>query len=328
MNTKIKTGLFGFGTVGQGVYKIIKEANLPFEIKKICVRDTQKSREVEASLLTFDPQEILEDEEIELIVEVISDSDSAWNIVAQALQKGKAVVTANKKMVAENLEGLLRLQEQYHNPKFRFEAAVAAAIPILNLLDDYFAHEPLKSVRGILNGSSNFILSKMYAEAQPYEEALKEARQKGFAEADPTLDVSGQDARNKLSLIALLAFGKIIPPHEIPVQGIDTVSAKEIGEAKDKNQKIKQIAEIMLDENQNLNLSVTPQLISANDPLFSVDEEYNAVLLEGQFSGTQKLYGKGAGEFPTGTAVVADMLAIAAGKYYRYEKLKPELVAG
>jgi homoserine dehydrogenase len=318
MQMQQKIGLFGFGPVGQGTYKILSEDFLlPVEIAKICVKNPRKERSLDSDYFTFDKKEILQDEEINLIVEAISDADEAFSIVKEALEAGKHVVSANKKMISEHLQELLSIQKR-SGSILRYEAAVGGAIPIIRTLDAYFGHEPVMELRGVLNGSTNYILSQMQ-QGLAYEEALQQAQDKGFAEADPFLDVSGQDARNKLVIAALHAFGEVLQPADVLTTGINAISAATAEEAKKEGKRIKLVA--LLKWNQDrLEASVQPALIAADDPLYRVEGENNLLMLQGAYSGLQTLSGKGAGALPTGTAVVADIRAVLEGKGYSYAK--------
>lgn len=328
MNEKVKIGLFGFGCVGQGFYDIFLKNYLPnAEVKYICVRDKDKKRPLTEDIFTFDREIIFNDPEINLIIELISDADEAFKIVKTALLKGKKVISANKKMIAHHLPELIQLQAN-GNGTLLYEASTCGSIPIIRNLEDYFAFEEIKKVRGIFNGSSNFILSKLNKGGISYKDALTEAQDLGFAEADPLLDVGGFDALNKLCITIYHAFGVYIHPENILNFGIHNVSEADNAYATEKKWKIKQIAFASKSESGTIQAFVLPQFIESYEDLFHVDEEFNAASLETSFSGTQLLKGKGAGAHPTGSAVFSDYRAILAGYKYKYDKTNPTLKLG
>lgn len=325
MEEKRKIGLFGFGTVGQGTFQILQENPwLPLQLAGICIKNPAKKRSIPQEHFTSRREKLLKDTSVSLIVEAISEADEAFAIVKEALLAGKDVVTANKKMVCEHLQELLELQAETGRI-LRYEAAVCGAIPVLDVLDNYFAHEPLEEVCGIVNGSTNYILSRMQDDQLAYEDALQKAQELGFAEADPVLDVSGQDARNKLVIAALHAFGEVLQPGEVIMRGIDSLPdfTAELAERADK--RIKLVAKLHRKEGK-LYGSVLPELLAADHPLYSVVQENNRVLVQGKYSGLQQLSGKGAGALPTGTAVVADIRAVLAGRAYQYVKYKKNVL--
>ncbi|MBE7179214.1 MAG: homoserine dehydrogenase, partial [Mucilaginibacter polytrichastri] len=199
MSKQITIGLFGFGVVGQGLVDIIRSKNFKLEIRKIAIKHPEKKRSLPAELFTTDRHEILNDPEINTIVELINDADAAYDLVKEALQKGKNVVSANKKMIAQHLEELVELQHQF-GASLLYEGAVCGSIPIIRNLEEYYDNELLYEVSGIFNGSSNYILSKVFNENLPYADALKQAQDLGFAETDPTMDVGGYDPKFKLAI--------------------------------------------------------------------------------------------------------------------------------
>ena len=236
---KLTIGLFGFGCVGTGLHEVFqKTPTLKANIKLICVKDKQKERTLPLHYFTFDRNEILDDPEINTVVELIDDADAAFEIVTTAMRKGKAVVTANKKMIAEHFNELLDLQRQYNVPLL-YEAACCASIPIIRNLEEYYDNDLLESIEGIVNGSTNYILTKTYDEHIPYEAALRDAQQKGYAESDPSLDTGGFDAKYKLLILIAHAFGVVAKPHEIFNLGIDNLGELELAYAKEKKLKNK-----------------------------------------------------------------------------------------
>ena len=319
---KLKIGLFGFGVVGEGIYKVLEDKpGLNCQIKKICIKDIQKKRNAPATLFTDDAAAILDDPEINVVVELIDDANAAFNLVRKALQSGKSVVSANKKMIAENHSKLIRLQEQ-HKVSLLYEAAVCGSIPIIRNLEEYFDNDLLSQVSGIVNGSTNYILTKMASGQKDYTTALKEAQENGFAESDPTLDVDGTDAAHKLSIIALHAFGKFVDHEQILSKGITSLSAADFQFAKEKGLKIKLIASATTVENgaDIQHHSVFPTFVKAESTLSQVDNEYNGVLVGSSLADEQFLYGKGAGRFPTASAVLSDISALRYDYKYEFRK--------
>lgn len=319
---KLKVGLFGFGCVGQGFYEIMTQHNMDnVEIAAICVKQGGKRRSLPDDRFVYDKHIILDNPEIGLIVELISDADEAFEIVSGALKKGLKVISANKKMLAEHLYELIELQQLY-NGTLLYEASSCGSIPIIRTLEDFFAFEDIKKIRGIFNGSSNYILSKIDKEGSSYEKALEQAQALGFAEADPTLDVGGFDALNKLCVVTLHAFGVAIHPKEVLNFGIQNLRSADNQFAADKQHKIKQVAFSKRINANKLLAWVMPQFIKEDEELYTVENEFNAVLLEAAYAGSQLLKGKGAGAHPTGTAVFSDFKAIVNGYAYGYPKTK------
>ena len=318
---KKRIGLIGFGCVGQGLYDVV-EANkhLGLEIGRICVKDKEKPRSLPAAAFTYDVQELLQDSSLDIVAELISDPEEALYIVRQALQQGRTVISANKKMIAENLPELIQLQQQFGGVLL-YEASVCGSIPILRTLEAYYGSEPLLEVRGILNGSSNYILSKLHAEGGSYTSALRQAQELGFAELDPALDVEGIDALNKLCIIAAHAYGLLVHPGEVLHFGINHVTAEAVELATAAGTKIKLVATLKADGAGKVALQVIPTLVPASDALYAVDQEFNAVELDAQFAGKQFLKGRGAGSHPTGSAVWADITSAIRGYRYTYPKL-------
>lgn len=338
MKKTLKIGLFGFGCVGKGLYDILQNntENTGFEaqILKICVKDQTKKRAIDADYFTFDKNEILENKDINLVVELISDAEEAYQIVKKALLSGKNVVTANKKMLALHLEELVKIQKET-GTSLLYEAAACGSIPIVRTLAEYYDNELLYSVSGIFNGSSNYILSKIANENLTYDVALKQAQDLGFAEADPTLDVAGFDPTYKLCLLAAQAYGIFVNPDEVVRIGINNLKKEDIDFAKSyknkkghKDFKVKLVANISRiqpskngkTEDNQLLLYVLPTFIDTENPLYNVENENNAVLVEAAFSDKQTFIGKGAGGHPTGSAVLSDISALRYEYQYEYRK--------
>ncbi|MDP3556208.1 MAG: homoserine dehydrogenase [Bacteroidota bacterium] len=320
MAKKLKIGLFGFGCVGQGLYYVLNNSTgFKADIVKIAVKDKTKDRSVSKDLITFDKSVILNDPEIDVIVELIDDADEAFNIVSEALKKGKHVVTANKKMLAIHLEELYDLQQK-NNVSLLYEASAGGSIPIIRTLEEYFDNEELEKVSGIFNGTTNYILTKTINEKLSYPVALKQAQEKGFAESDPTKDVEGFDPKFKAIIIALHAFGLIIKPEDVFNIGITTLHENDIKYASEKGYKIKLTPVIQRLENNKVGIIVAPSFVKETNQLYNVENEFNGVIVEGKFSGEQFLQGRGAGSYPTGAAVLSDISALSHGYKYEYKK--------
>lgn len=325
MKKNLKLGVFGFGCVGQGLYHVLNETHgLKAEIKRICVKNKNKTRSLPADTFTFQKDDILNDPEIDVVVELIDDATAAFEIVKAALQNGKHVVTANKKMIAENLEEIHALQQQYDRSVL-YEGAVCGAIPILRNLEEYYDNDLLTGIEGIFNGSTNYILTKVFEEKKSYLEALKLAQDLGFAESDPSLDVKGYDPKFKLTIAIAHAFGVFVEPENILNLGIDKITDLDLKYARENGYAIKLIARAVKSEGKIFAL-VAPQFIENTNPLSSIRFENNAVQLQGAFSDKQLFVGKGAGSYPTGSAVLSDISALVYGYRYEYKKLHQEPV--
>lgn len=319
MSKKLTIGMFGFGVVGQGLYDIIKTKNLNLEIKKFVIKNAQKERSLPSELFSTDPNAILNDPDINTVVELIDDADAAFEITKKALSTGKNVVSANKKMIATHLQELTEIQQQY-GTSLLYEGAVCGSIPIIRNLEEYYDNELLHSVSGIFNGSSNYILSKIFNENQTYEAALKKAQELGFAETDPTLDVGGYDPKFKLTIVASHAYGLFVDPNSILNLGIDKLNNADIRYAREKNYKIKLIPLAKEISNSEVVLYVLPKFIKKDSMLFNVENENNGVLVKAAFADEQFFYGKGAGGHPTGSAVLSDITALRYDYRYEYKK--------
>lgn len=320
VQNNLKIGLFGYGCVGQGLHDILNSSpGFTADIVKIGVKDKSKKRRIPMSNFTYNKEDILGDESINLIVELIDDADEAYKIVVDAMNRGKNVVTANKKMVAEHLEDLVRIQEE-NRVSLLYEASTCASIPIIRNLEEYYDNEMLHSVRGIFNGSTNFILSQMYNNNADYSDILQLAQEKGFAETDPALDVDGYDAKFKLIIIALHAYGIFLKPDEVFNYGISKISKLDIQYAKEKGYKIKLVPTIEKVNNKMVSLFVLPRFISPEKYLYNVENEYNGIIAEAAFSDKQFFYGKGAGGHATGSAVLSDISANSYNYKYEYKK--------
>jgi homoserine dehydrogenase len=319
MSEKLKIGLFGFGVVGQGLHDIIRGQDLNLEIIKIAIKNPGKKRSLDAKLFTTDHQELLGNPEINTIVELIDDADVAFDIAKQALTSGKHVVSANKKMIALHLEELVGLQQKY-GASLLYEGSVCGSIPIIRNLEEYYDNELLHGISGIFNGSSNYILSKIFNEKLEYDVALKQAQDLGFAETDPILDVGGYDAKYKLSIATAHAYGLFVKPEKILNVGIQNISEHDIRFAREKNFKIKLVPTARKISTQQLVTYVLPKFVKSDDFLFNVENEYNGVTVQAAFADKQFFFGKGAGGHPTGAAILSDIAALRYGYRYEYKK--------
>ncbi len=320
-------GLIGLGCVGSGLYKLLSEKDHEYTIHRIAVKDPKKKRElpVEDKLLNYN--QWIDSKEIETVVELVSDDTVAYDSIKTSLLSGKKVVSANKKVIAENWKEF-HLLEQRFGGKLLYEAAVCAGIPVLRLLDQYYKGEKINGLRGILNGSSNYILSNIYDHGKSFDEALSLAKEKGFAEADPSRDLNGFDSKYKLSLLSVHAFGKYIHPDRILNLGISNISHEDIELFKSLNYKVKLVASANFTSYGRLSTRVLPQLVNDSDQLWSVDWENNAVELSNAFADKQSYFGKGAGSFPTASAVLADLIALKKDYQYGYSKYTHSSNAG
>ena len=319
MSKKLKIGIFGFGVVGQGLHDIIRGQDLNLEIIKIAIKNPDKKRSLDAQLFTTDHNEILDNEEINTIVELIDDADAAFAIAKKALSSGKHVVSANKKMIANHLEELVELQAK-HGTSLLYEGAVCGSIPIIRNLEEYYDNELLHGISGIFNGSSNYILSKIFNENMPYDEALKQAQDLGFAETDPIMDVGGYDPKFKLAIATAHAYGLFINPEKILNVGIQNLSEHDIQYAREKNFKIKLVPTARKISTKQVVTYVLPKFVKSDDFLFNVENEYNGVTVQAAFADKQFFFGKGAGGHPTGAAVLSDIAALRYGYRYEYKK--------
>jgi homoserine dehydrogenase len=318
---KLTIGLFGFGVVGEGIYKVLQQtSSLQATIKKICIKHPAKERNAPADLFTIHYEDILNDPEINLVVELIDDADEAFHIVSTALGKKKAVVSANKKMIAEHLTELLELQT-LHETSFLYEAAVCGSIPIIRNLEEYYDNDLLESISGIVNGSTNFILTKIADEKLEYKAALLQAQQLGFAESNPALDVEGFDALNKLTILLAHNYGITCAPTDLLFKGITQLDQVDAAYAESKGYKIKLVAHIRKIANGQVGAFVLPQFVDKDNQLFNVKNEFNGVVIESNLTDQQFLYGKGAGRYPTSSAVLSDIAALRYEYKYEYRKL-------
>jgi len=318
---QLNIGLFGFGVVGEGLYKVLQQTpSLSASIRKVCIKDPSKKRNAPDALFTTDKDELLNDDSINVIVEVINESEPAFEIVTRALRNGKSVVSASKKMIAEHLPELLALQQET-GQSFLYESAACASIPVIRNLEEYYDNDLLHGIKAIVNGSTNFILTKMFEDKLDFQSALLLAQQLGFAESDPKLDVEGFDAVNKWAFLLTHAYGIIEHPDNLLFTGIQNIHAMDAKVAAEKGQQIKLVAQAQKLSNGKVASFVIPQFIPQDDHLAFVKNEYNGVVIESGFSDKQFFYGKGAGSFPTASAVLSDLSALRYDYKYEYKKL-------
>ncbi len=319
-NSSIKIGLFGFGVVGEGLYGVLQKATTAHaEIKKICVKNRDKKRSLPKEMFTFDGNDILDDPEINLVVELIDDAEESYNIVRRSLEKGKAVVSGNKKMLAYHIEELIELQEKT-GTALLYDASACGSIPVIRNLEEYYDNDLLLSVKGILNGSSNFILSKIFNEKKDYDEALRQAQELGFAESNPTFDVDGFDSLFKLVIITVHAFGTYVHPDNVINYGISTLSSYDINYAREKGTRIKLLADVSKVADDKITLCVLPCFVPPDKYIYSVEDEFNGVVIKGEYYDKQFMFGRGAGGFPTGSSVLSDITARSHNYRYEYKK--------
>ena len=309
---KIKIGLIGLGTVGSGVFKTLGGFD-HVEIVKIAVKNKNKKRDIEnldESIITDNPYEIVNDPSIDIVVELIGGIEPAFDLIKTAISNGKHIVTANKELLAKHGEELFRHAEA-HNRVVLYEAAVAGGIPIITPVKTILAGNNITKIEAILNGTTNYILTKMDVDGASYEDVLKEAQKLGYAEADPTSDVEGYDSAYKIAILSSISFRKRINIENVYKEGISKIKAQDIKAANDLGYKIKLVALAQIDKNEKVDVRVHPMLVSKESILAHIDYVKNAIKLEGYPVGSIALSGAGAGEFPTASSVIGDILGIA-----------------
>lgn len=319
MKTSVNIALLGLGTVGTGVVKVLtqnaheisQKTGLPVKIKKIMVRSVNKARDVDIdALVTTDINEIINDQDIDIIVEVMGGEQPAKEYMLLALNSGKHVVTANKDVVAKFGRELFDAA-QANNVDFMFEASVAGGIPIIRPLKQCLTANKISEVMGIVNGTTNYMLTKMTNEKLDYDTVLAEAQAKGYAEADPTADVGGLDAARKIAILSSIAFNTRVSLDDVDVEGITNISPEDIEYARELGYVIKLLAIAKDNEDCGIDVRVHPAFIPAAHPLASVNDVFNAIFVRGNAVGETMFYGRGAGEMPTASAVVADIIDVA-----------------
>jgi homoserine dehydrogenase len=318
---RVNIGLIGFGNVGSGVVRILREkktflaekTGIEIALKKVCDQDISSKRSIrlDKGLLTKDAREVIHDPQIDIIVELIGGIHPAKEYILEALKKGKSVVTANKALLAQDGRELFTLAHE-RGKSIYFEASVGAGIPIIKSLREGLVANSFDSIFGIVNGTSNFILSEMSEHGRTFEEALRQAKAKGFAEKDPTLDIEGIDSAHKLILLTYLCFGRLVNMHDIFIEGISQISLADVNYAKELGFRIKLLA-IAKKEKDELEVRVHPTLIAHSHLLSSVGGVFNAIYVSSDLAGDLLFYGPGAGQLCAASAVVSDLVALAQG---------------
>ncbi len=320
MKKEVNVAILGFGVVGQGTYKVLaenadlieKRIGARVKVKRIVEINTARydTPGVPREVFTPDYSDVLNDPDIDIVVEMIGGVELASRFMLQALERGKHVVSSNKAALAVNIRKMNETAKA-NGCMLRYEASVCGAIPVMNALSTSLSVNNIKSIRGIVNGTSNYILTKMEEEGLAYDVALRQAQENGFAEQDPTGDVEGFDSANKIVLLAAIAYGEYVPPEEVDRTGISGITPADIEAAREKNCRIRLIAGARREDGK-LRLSVKPELIPCDDILASVRNEFNGITITGDMSGDIFFYGRGAGSVPTGAAVAGDVAEIAA----------------
>jgi len=319
MKEAIRVGLLGFGTVGCGVYRMIHEhqeelfhrIGLPIQVEKILIRDIHKDRKIimPDDLLTTDPEDIVNNPNIDVVIEVMGGMEETKELILRALRRHKHVITANKDLLALYSGELLSVASEYGCDLF-YEASVGGGIPVLRSVVDGLSSDRIFKMMGIVNGTTNFILTKMTREKISFEQALADAQALGFAEADPTSDIEGLDAARKMVILSTLGFSMKVSLEDLFIKGISTITPEDIDYADRFGYVIKLIG-IARRDHGRVEISVEPAFISKDHPLASVNNEFNAIYIYGEGIGETMLYGPGAGQLPTATAVVSDLVAVA-----------------
>ncbi|WP_035270476.1 homoserine dehydrogenase [Desulfitibacter alkalitolerans] len=320
----IKVGLLGLGTVGTGVAKVLKnnqdsitkKVGKPVELAKVLVNNTKKQRSITLpdGVITDKPEDVLDNPEISIIVEVMGGIEPAKDYIIRALDNDKHVVTANKDLIAIHGKELFEAAQNKNSDLF-FEASVAGGIPIIRPLKECLAGNRLEQVMGIINGTTNYILTKMTQEGSDFSEVLKEAQDLGYAEADPTADIEGYDAARKIAILASVAFGTRVTFSDVYVEGITKITAEDIQYARDLGYVIKLLG-IANSINGHVEVRVHPAFIPKHHPLAAVNDVFNAIFIKGDAIGEAMFFGRGAGEMPTASAVVGDIVAAARDIVY------------
>ncbi len=315
----VNIGLLGCGTVGSGVYHLIQKnqdllqeaVGVPVKVKRILVKDPDEPRPFEADrkLMVTEPEPILEDPEIDIMVELIGGTEPALSLILESIKRGKSIVTANKELMADQGRVVLDSAEKA-GVEVRFEASVGGGIPIIHPLKENLAGDRIKRILGIMNGTTNYILTRMSEDLIDYDTALREAQDQGYAEADPSADVEGHDAANKLAILASIAFRSRVVASDVYREGIDKVRTEDLEYASELGYSVKLLGIATMDE-EGVSVRVHPTMIPASHPLASVRGNFNAIFIEGESVGELMFYGQGAGSLPTATAVLGDIVDVA-----------------
>lgn len=315
----IKIGLMGLGNIGTGTYKVLKMNRSQIDaatgacvtIEKILEQDVKRKRDIQVSFdeFTQNPDDIIKNPEIDIVIELLGGIEPATTFMLNAMKNKKHVVTANKAAVAASFDKLHKCAKE-NNVFFKYEASVGGGIPILSAITTVLQGNKFSEVMGIVNGTTNYILTQMTDNGLAYNDALKEAQEKGFAEADPTADVEGLDVANKLTILMALMFNKYVKPENIPTLGISQITKAQIEAAKANGCKIKLLA-MAKHSDKKFEYCVKPELLKNDHPLAGVNNEFNAIFIRGNAVDELMFYGKGAGPLPTGSAIVGDVIEIA-----------------
>lgn len=305
------------------MWKVLRQAvNAHAEIRRICVRNIDKPRatSVPEGIITDKADDIFNDPDINLIVELVDDADASFRIVTTALRRGIPVVSGSKAMIAKHLPELIDLQRKY-DTALLYDASSCGSIPVIRNLEEYYDNDLLLEVKGILNGSSNFILSRVFDHGDTYESALHRAQELGFAESDPSFDIDGFDALFKLIIITVHALGRFVPADEIFTVGISHLADCDIRYAREKDRKIKLVAQVVKVAPDAFTMFVMPELVDRSKYIYSVDDEYNGVVVRGECYDRQFMFGKGAGGLPTASSILSDIMARRHNYRYEYKKM-------
>lgn len=318
-----RIGLFGFGTVGQGIARVLSQArNAHAELARICVRNIKKPRDIitPPGMLTDNAEEVLDDPTINLVVEVVDDPEASYKIVRGALERGIPAVSGNKAMLARHLPELIELQKKT-GVALLYDASSCGSIPVIRNLEEYYDNDLLLEVKGILNGSSNYILSRVFDHGDTYAQALRQAQELGFAESDPSFDIEGFDSLFKLVIITVHALGAYVNPDDVFTYGISTISDTDIRYASEKGMKIKLVAQVVKISDEQFTMFVMPEFVAPPKYIYSVDDEYNGVVIRGECYDRQFMFGKGAGSLPTASSILSDITARSRNYRYEYRKM-------
>ncbi|WP_042702972.1 homoserine dehydrogenase [Methanobrevibacter arboriphilus] len=317
--SEINIGLIGFGTIGAGVVEIFnknqdilsKKCGKPVNLRKVADLDitTDRGVKIDENILTADVNDVLENDDIDIVIELVGGYEPAKTFVLKAMKNGKHVVSANKALIAKHWEELINTADE-NNVRFSFEASVGGGIPVLQPLNECLSANRFEAIYGIMNGTANYILTKMSEEGLKFEDVLKEAQDKGYAEADPTFDIEGHDTAQKLIVLTKLGFGEYIPQEKFHVEGITKITPENIEFAKNELNYVIKLLGIAKQTNDGLEIRVHPTFIKNDHLLASVNDVFNAIYLIGDFVGPVMLYGQGAGRMATASAVVGDCLDI------------------
>ncbi len=316
---RIEIGILGLGIVGSGTVDLLernraeieRKIGIPYHIKRIAVRDLDKKRSVtvDRALLTTNAYDVLEDPDIDIVCELIGGVEPAKDFVLRALQNGKHVVTANKEMIAKEGHALME-QASLKQLDFQFEGSVAGGIPIIQPMKNALGGNQVQEVLGIINGTTNYILTKMSQEHADFDDVLREAQAHGYAEVDPTSDIEGYDAQYKIAILGSIAFTSRVPVNEVYVEGITKITSADIACAEELGYTIKLVGVARRVGEDRMQVRVHPALLAKSHPLAATNDVYNAVLIKGDPVGDVMFYGRGAGSGPTGSAVVGDIMDV------------------